>query len=1194
MGNANELSTDCAATAITDGIAYIESASPLTRLHYFDGKFLKADALSQEQAYHRTRVRLSNQAGGWGVVNGLGIALSGAELTVDGGLAITPAGNFVMNVGGVKADLNELLKVAEPGPVDGNDDFQPCVEGTKKGTTASGLQFYEITVGPIDTLCGNEPVYGKLCESACVSSSQHPYWREGMVLRLRPINLKLPNSGIGLTKTHLRNRMASAYFAIEPGSTASQLSKAGLASNIWCGTTSLYGRDEVVIGLLSQDGNALQIDAWAGRRERMDTQARGYWQGRMAMRPFNVFLAQILQFQCQLSGMFGSGITFEPVDECDDLRAALAKARKEIELLHKKYKASSEKLVERFTGKPTKADAEWVVKQAKGSADELYEISQSLDKIDSGTGVMPINRLLLNNGFQQLPPAGFLPVELNQKPIKEQIGRWFGEGVRLHYHAVRADEIGHLVEQAQHMARISLTKGLDDPKNLEDVEIFLPDGRSTSASTQTSSTWWQVTEDGLSAFLIGGVLQGDDDGTTKLIKDPKQAKEEKEAAQAKEEAAAAQEAAGQKVEKLLKLNKAGLRDFQQGGTQQFTRISIFDQILKGLARTDARSDGSFGITLVAGSSDEYQPAHSITHLDDEKARAAKQNVLRLLGGDGGSDVKATDTSDNGSAFNPTIIQSYLAADIDTDPFLLEEGQIVPARVETHLSSVSSSYTQQGDKATALTAQAEGGLTITSKRTIAGGLVELIVDVSLSGQLTVYAQPPQNGQSTMTVPIDYQMSFKLTRQMGAQGGSLALQRVTDKPEIPALIKWQANPLGASFKLQSPALGNIPGTTLNGLAGIPAPKSVLRSQANKLIDQITGLSFDSSFGLRAQHRLFDDGPVTTTEDIEATQDWLMFRRARTLLCDPNCKGRVESMDEAVQVWHIKVADAAELKKLLSALEHNTAAALSDFDFNEIGVLHYPDESIDAVESDKAVHTMWELAKPGNTVVAGRTWERQPATGQGWQNHTRVFGMLQTVSDLTTPPDDVGQGVIKAVKQAPVPLADGTLDGGMLVVTMDTEAATIPHRVLMLPQTLSTRMIEMFTKDPDKGWIDLLGQLDAAASTKLVYEDLTVNFDAGKLDEVSLKALDDKRKDMTEKLAEANNGAQVVGRYALRVTSKSLEKGVDPVGQHKAIMEALSAVLLPGVPDHFDVAATNLGSGAEVASLIFFDINPVTGPA
>jgi hypothetical protein len=50
---------------------------------------------------------------------------------------------------------------------------------------------------------------------------------------------------------------------------------------------------------LRRAGNTtLFLDAWIGRRERIDTPAKRYWQWRMAMRPWDMFLAQILQFQC--------------------------------------------------------------------------------------------------------------------------------------------------------------------------------------------------------------------------------------------------------------------------------------------------------------------------------------------------------------------------------------------------------------------------------------------------------------------------------------------------------------------------------------------------------------------------------------------------------------------------------------------------------------------------------------------------------------------------------------------------------------------------------------------------------------------------------------------------------------------------------------------------------------------------------
>ena len=300
---AHETTADTVELSVSDGIAFVEQASPLTRLHYFDGKFLRADAFATEQDYHRARVRLANIAGGWGVVHGLEIALRGAQLAVSAGMAITPAGNFVLASAEMRADLAKLLLLNQreestPGHAAFADCTTPAKAGVKEGAPQA---IYEITVGPVEGLCGNEAVYGKLCESACATDSRHPYWREGVVLRLRPRTLALPgSSAVPISAVHLRNRVASAYFALEPGLPASQVSAAGLAGDVWCGGAALYGRDEVVIGLLVREGGTTRvIDAWSGRRERMDAQARGYWQGRMAMRPWNVFLAQILQFQCQ-------------------------------------------------------------------------------------------------------------------------------------------------------------------------------------------------------------------------------------------------------------------------------------------------------------------------------------------------------------------------------------------------------------------------------------------------------------------------------------------------------------------------------------------------------------------------------------------------------------------------------------------------------------------------------------------------------------------------------------------------------------------------------------------------------------------------------------------------------------------------------------------------------------------------------
>ena len=41
----------------------------------------------------------------------------------------------------------------------------------------------------------------------------------------------------------------------------------------------------------------------------------------------------------------------------------------------------------------------------------------------------------------------------------------------------RPDFVAHALEEAQHMDRISLTRGLDNTEALEEVDILVPDGR---------------------------------------------------------------------------------------------------------------------------------------------------------------------------------------------------------------------------------------------------------------------------------------------------------------------------------------------------------------------------------------------------------------------------------------------------------------------------------------------------------------------------------------------------------------------------------------------------------------------------------------------------------------------------------------------------------------------------------------------
>jgi hypothetical protein len=202
-----------------------------------------------------------------------------------------------------------------------NGGFADCtaVAEAPPGSVVQAGNLYLITIGFAEALCGEEDVFGKLCEEACATSTDRPFLVEGVVLRAIPLQLQTPlpiSAAVALSQLHLRSCVASSYFEDERKKVASFISGDGLRSDVWCFGAEVAGGFDVPIGVISRAGNTtLFLDAWIGRRERIDTPAKRYWQWRMAGRPWDVFLAQILQFQCQLSGLFKQQ---PPADGGDD------------------------------------------------------------------------------------------------------------------------------------------------------------------------------------------------------------------------------------------------------------------------------------------------------------------------------------------------------------------------------------------------------------------------------------------------------------------------------------------------------------------------------------------------------------------------------------------------------------------------------------------------------------------------------------------------------------------------------------------------------------------------------------------------------------------------------------------------------------------------------------------------------------
>ena len=1182
MGKQDELKTECLDTGVADGRAFIETASPLNRLHYFDGRFLRADDLAQEQAYHRLRLQLANQAGGWGVVHGLDFEVDGDQITVLPGMGVTAAGEFVMAVGEVSARVADLLAVAQPAPTTGSAGFEPCVSGqtTTTTTVGDGLVVYELTVGPIDALCGNEPVHGKLCESACVSDSRHSSIVEGLVMRLRPIALPLPNSPL-YGSVHLRNRVASAYFERERQAVPHLLSPQGLRGPVWCGPAQIGTRNELVLGVLVREGQSMKsIDMWTGRRERMEAQARAYWQGRMAMRPWNVFLAQILQFQCQLSNGLGDDVDLgAPVDPCDDLREALERTRREIRALNKHYADSARAMAERLGARVTKSDATWMVNEAKASAANLQAIESALSQLNLNSGKQNPARWLLAKGFGELPPAGYLPIAATQS-VPEQLARWFGEGVRVHLRAAPFDALPHLLEEAQHMNRISLTKGIDNPQALEDVEVFVPDGAVGTVAAAPQGTWWQTQlhVPAVMGLALASAALGDDKASE---------------VSAEEAAPVTEGMPSQPAPIEMRMTRLEKPQSMLAGA---TLTSGSSRTLpEGLSRTDLDATAGHRLTMVLGGRDDEEAADETEAQPADDIGTAPPLTHREMAK---SSVIYTTSS-------TAMEAAYVAGDVHDDPMSLSVGQSTPIAMEVAILAGSKTPVL-------LVLRSQGTMTVLTRTTRAQRTIAR-VQIDLDQQMIMSAA----GQS-QTKRTSVRRTMMLSRQGTEREGVLRLDDADQNPKTPPIdvvwddlprqavvgVDWQslvdqANDeatakliAAAMAKLDAtPADGRLELVTLNALSGMPVASSGLATRALNAITQLSEAMDDAAFFHRARQRLLPTAQAGATVAVRAVHDWVMFRRARPHFCDPVCTAPVpESLTEAFQVLHLRLKSVDQMIAFKEAVKSAGDAVWAQFPPKLVGVLRYLDDNTTPEETAGDVRAMWAASNPGNTVVLGRAWERTPQTGQGWQNRARLNDMLRTLQGMVKLPA-AGSSVLGTLNKAPTPLDDPSLDGGMLLVTLDViETQAVNHRVVMMRMDAYQRFLGGMRQQPDEAWKELADFLEKAheaegAVTNVVERipDRMVQFSHAVLKATDQTLLQQDKAFMTSVPSDMGYGFQ-----AYRVDARApLASGVQPAAQHQALCTLLGVSNMAppsgGNDGVFQASVSDFGSGAQVLTVV-----------
>ena len=1071
----------------TGGHTVIPKDSPLTRLNYFDGKFLRAPDLKLEQLALLNQVRLANRAGGPGVVYGYDCTLgSGDALNVGAGFAIDPVGRALYLTQAMSIGIAELIEKtralsvlvlkAQARLTGVSASFADCEIRAEAppGEVLDPNDLYLITIGHAEAYCGEEDVYGKLCEEACITSTERPYIVEGVVLRAIPLNLStlLPtSSSVPLTNKHLRSRVASAYFEQERQNGGSLISGEGLTSSAWClGATARVGND-VPIAVVARAGDStVFLDAWIARRERMESPPRHYWAGRMAMRPWNVFLAQVLQFQCQLTTCFRDGGTPGGEDPCAEERAVAEKAAEELRVLMQKYEAIAERL----------AKAEFIesgattLKQITPMA-ELAEARILRRDLVAIAGLAPTNRLLIDCGIIELPSGGYLPVDSRSTlTVNDQVRRMMGEGVDLRFCVVRPDYIPHALEEAQHMERISLLEGIDNPANKPRVDVLVPDGHIEKYTPEIQGVGYEM-----EAYLGEAGL-----ATDRAVR----------AAYAK---GGATEAAARFASMFSRAFRFNLRDTFAAAVAQGDQLQRQQQetsnSVQGAARGEQIESGGYAFHYAARTPEFLRliAMHFARPVIGKVARkaAAAGNATRVVEEDVAPNKVAEEESRRKNDF-------WVTMRVDRDPFAMARGE----STNIHAEMVwMMSIDVQDQTAYAILEVTQNG-TLTLEDVISTG-AEPSVRCALNSTGLMNATVVY-GEFRETYPSQLHLNERVYVSRVNEGGVRQTLKVrvpapsmfgdlgTDNVDIDIEFRFQrAWPTAehAELKsslwlravipeeyrqastLQQAAVQEIYETEVTLFTAAQRvsrdvfnPGNAMHDASLEALRRIDNVVDDPRLADIRARQLFPPPEEAPSElRIFAERDWVMFHRRRDISCRYDELPEIGIIPRRYRLFHVnKLSSKEDLARLIAALKNNTAD-LDRFAPEPAGVVEFEAGLHNLRTPYEAVQADWTtvVGEEGASIMLGAIASRGAAVDEGVNMARLRLDSLADVLDEKTPLQD--EAKFRVLKEVPDVLPSGDVDG---VIVMATVSAVVCHRVYRL---------EVSSDDAFKAFYDMIGK-------------------------------------------------------------------------------------------------------------------------
>ncbi len=1021
------------------GVTVIPSETLLTRLNYFDGKFLRADDLRAEQQYLRYLVQLSNQAGGHGVAHGYTVTLGGGGdmLNVGPGLAIDPAGRVLLLPQPVSVSVQqlidqskEILKIVEAMKA-GNGNFSDCefVTGEPPSNVPQAGDLYLITVSHAEAYCGQAEVFGKLCEEACVSSTDRPFVVEGVVLRAVPLTLQTAlaqSSAVLLTQQHLRSRVASAYFADERLRIPSLISKEGLGSSVWCFGAEPAKYADVPIGVIARAGQStLFLDAWTARRERIDPQARRYWQWRMRMRPWDVFLAHVLQFQCQLSDLFKKTPDPGSDDPCLNERKVIAEAAGVIKQLNDYFSAVSAKLAALNLPDPN------AVQAALGLTEEHFskyaDLGKKLDTVKEADFTGKLDHLLINGGIVELPSAGYLPVAPSSTiSVNKQVRAMLGDGVDLRFCIVRPDYPAHALEEAQHMERISLLEGLDNPANKPEVDILVPDGEIITSEQaapgggfEAGVTFSPVLSNFLSHLLTGELEFDLEDIPTQEVVYKGAARVERFGS-------------GGGALHLATIAQLQLPVLPAGGT---ATVILDEQAALNSNAKPASAQARGRKAAAKGKVTEVQPEATLNAF-----KRVKEAAFKTVSASASFDASfpsaeafadAPGVSTTGQQFASGL---WFSMKSDVNIFALAQNDTASLDLRSVIAAPS------GQSKNCIDTRLHGELTVdqvqdkADERLVSGHMsVMASFDVDVSGEMVhkVEGEPFKFQASLKSTGQDHVIFFRIEQLQRPVGFDMKIQ-------------LGGNPLAADFgavffdrRDGSKAVDMISSDLLSNPA-VSEPANAAHVGAVSSLQLLATALGEPAFFNTSSKLLFPPAPPAGGEMlVRATHDWVLFHRRRRRQCEVEAppQPKVTVPTRRYTVYQVpfdgSINGAGGLASVIEEIRDDLpgikAAAVAEL-FKKLTVVEFGADGATLNTPSATLLSAWE-AKPGQPLIYGAILTQGAALQDG---DALALGRLNSVRQVVGSATAVHpQAVFETMSPIPAAIETTGVDGVMLLV-------------------------------------------------------------------------------------------------------------------------------------------------------------------